>query len=139
MTKRLYFTCPIKALYMAKEFGVKFCRFMTYKDNPKVIYDSSDEITTNDPQDYMYRLLEYLMLKNVSVDPESEHIFEPTHEDQGIIIGRSEMVLVYYYKINDIRKWYTIDEIERVEKGEKCEIVLRNGKQFFAAEVEEDA
>jgi hypothetical protein len=24
MTKRIYYTCPIKALYMMKEFGVKF-------------------------------------------------------------------------------------------------------------------
>ena len=26
MTKRLYFTCPIKSLYMMKEFGVIICK-----------------------------------------------------------------------------------------------------------------
>jgi len=84
MTKRLYFTCPIKALYMMKEFGVKF---------------SGEDLVFTD----------FDQKKPIYIAPESEHIFEPKKGD------------VFNYK--------TFNEIP---------IIMRDNKQFFAAEVKND-
>ena len=115
MTKRLYFTCPIKALYMMKEFGVKF----ECKSEETVIID---EIEQEDPTFYDFAdwgvdaesiadLLESFKNdypKKIYVAPESEHIFEKT----------------------------TNDICQRV--GNSCQIILREDKQFFEPEVEHE-
>ena len=117
MTKRLYFTCPIKALYMMKEFGVKFyiegkqlssCNLLTGEvdKNEKTIRIDFEE-------EYLDQILgSFAQIKDLEskiyVASGSEHIFQKTTNDICQKIGNS------------------------------CQIILRGDKQFFEPEVEND-
>ena len=115
--KRLYFTCPIKSLYMMKEFGVQFyievkqlisCNLSTGEvdKNEKTIQIDFEE-------EYLDQILgSFAQIKNLEskiyVAAESEHIFKKT----------------------------TSDICQRIGSG--CQIILREDKQFFMPEVENE-
>ena len=63
MTKRLYYTCPIKALYMMKEFGVQF---------------------QNEEGDNIHTYEEFKRASEINVVEKSEEIFEPRKYDIGL-------------------------------------------------------
>ena len=85
MTKRIYYTCPIKALYMMKEFGVEFeieadkevndflgieSNFMPFKNLMIGNLDSIGDLN--------------LLVGNIYVVKESEEIFKLKKNDYFI-------------------------------------------------------
>lgn len=114
---RYYYTCPIKALYMIKEFGVQFyievkqlssCNLSTGEvdKNEKIIQMDFEE-------EYLDQILgSFEQIKNLKskiyVASGSEHIFQKTTSDICQIVGNS------------------------------CQIILRGDKQFFEPEVENE-
>lgn len=110
MTKRLYYDCPIKALYMMKEFGIK----LVY------INGNGNEIPD-------YQITEEMYVSNITGDadvwtrkhyvaPESEAIFEPKKGDR-IMIFPEDDELVKDAIIGNVRK---------------KKIIMRDNKQFFS-------
>lgn len=143
---RLFFDCPIKAAYMAKEFGVEICldipkyagksiSSIEYKIEipnlginkfvPKILpkTDGSNEYETNwedtGKQDYLSFPRSN---EKFYVAPESEAIFEPKEED--ITIHKNGISAGYFSK--EYGNWCRIN-------ARKLEIIMRDGKQFFAA------
>ena len=85
---RLYFTDPIKALYMMREFGVRFL-------HPK--YDEDVFIDDNRSASCVLADLEYYLSKGpLIVSPSAEHIFEPKEGDH---------ILEPYLQINVVKKF----------------------------------
>lgn len=85
MTKRLYYICPIKALYMMKEFGVKFVDEVGYHfEDWRVDRDGINLITD------LTRL--FTTFPKVYVAKESEGIFKYRENDivTGIIDSSSK-------------------------------------------------
>lgn len=95
---RLYYDCPILALYMMKEFDVRIQNDMVLKEQIIKLVNGQRLSKTNYP-----------------VRPESEHIFEPKEGDFGF------SGLIQIFDINY-----------------KQAILLRDGKQFFSPEEEDD-
>jgi len=126
MIKRYYYDCPIKALYMMKEFGVKFEQFL-YSDfhslERKLSSVSFEWIcqneNLNDKIEFENRLI---------VAEESEHIFEPKQGDLG------------HYDLNGGSGVYqfTNKPIRWAEGVTNIQIIRRDNKQFFMPEVEND-
>jgi hypothetical protein len=128
---RLYYTCPIKALYMMKEFGVK-----TYME-AKIIAScnlTTGEITKGGVDifsfeeyfdDILGNDLEALNNNDIKiyVATESEHIFEPKEGD------KDENGLFF-----DGRHW--TDGFSYAISLEQSKTSFRFGKQFFMPEVE---
>tara|TARA_R110000868_G_scaffold104717_2_gene288628 strand:+ start:139 stop:513 length:375 start_codon:yes stop_codon:yes gene_type:complete len=122
---RLYFTCPIQAVLMMKEFGVKFWANTKSRLINEVFADVDVAISIEE-------LLEITELypKRLYVAKESEHIFEPKEGDIG-----------FNYKGGICRyedgEWgYTGGLESMVVDPEHNRIIMRNDKQFFQAEVE---
>tara|TARA_R110000868_G_scaffold173777_1_gene410142 strand:+ start:978 stop:1427 length:450 start_codon:yes stop_codon:yes gene_type:complete len=89
MKKKYYYDCPIKALYMNKEFGVKF--YTAFKNVESDFLDKKLSFHV-DIRDIYNVLIELLGAYNASssdnkiyVAPELEHIFEPKEGDIGIV------------------------------------------------------
>ena len=117
--KRLYYTDPIKAAYMAKEFKALFCRYC------------------NDDQEsaiYIYEVCECVEIKdwgyeeNIYVHPLSFHIFEPKEGDEGRIKTR----LGASYARYNLRQWVG----RGLNQEEEPAIIIRDNKQFFMPEEE---
>ena len=115
MTK-YYYTCPIKAAYMAKEFGIIIGMIV---GSSEIIRCSKDwENVVN------YRC------GNMYVAPESKHIFEPEAGD------------IFSYKMFGKVATYILPENqdgkEWVKEANEIQIIMRAGKQFFMPEVEKE-
>ena len=115
MTKRLYYTGPIKAAYMAKEFGVK----LNIRVSPK------GEISE-------YFIDYELMLREQEkglfyVAKESESIFEPIKGDEGRWSGKRG---AHYANYNG-EQWVSAGSEEVPPK-----IIMRDNKHFFNPEIE---
>jgi len=133
MTKRLYFTCPIKAIYMMKEFGVEFeCQHENF--------DDKDDGFTEPYFDFRFleieqpetigTLLDYIdNLGRIYVAPESEHIFEPKYWDLGRCFKRNIIA-------NFIDGKWENGTVKFDLKTTK--IIMRNNIQFFMPEVENE-
>lgn len=125
-TKRLYYTCPIKALYMMKEFEVKIEQLVNYSELPRKFIDVSIKEMIDDILPYFNP--KYEMQNRLYTKKESEHIFEPKHLDYRMSqfdSGGYKSVSMYLMQ-NGNHQLY------------KTEIILRNGKQFFSPEVENE-
>jgi len=108
--KRLYFTCRIKALYMMKEFGVKFEWRQKVKASEYDIFHDWGKTELHrgyTVDDFISDEVEYGSDK-IYVATESESIFQKT----------------------------TNDICQKV--GDSCQIILRADKQFFEPEVENE-
>ena len=106
--KRLYFTCPIKALYMMKEFGVKFeCKY------------TLEEIAEYEPLHEFYDFNEAACESNMIED----------------LLEDLENFCEIYVKLEseDIFQKTTRDVCGKI--GNSCQIILRGDKQFFEPEV----
>lgn len=79
MTKRLYFTCPIKALYMHKEFGVKFLTDIKIEANLRA--DNTVENMTPE-------------ITKIYVSSGSEYIFQKTTSDICGKVGNSCQIIL---------------------------------------------
>ena len=117
MSQKYYYTCPIQALYMHIEFGVKF------DAEVKLSVDlSNDNYLKNMTPD----------ITKIYVKPESEHIFEPKAGDLGIYNGDLWRFITsrwcYWSDFEDITEDY--DFITN--------IVERDAKHFFTPIKEEN-
>ena len=128
MTERLYFTCPIKAFYMHKEFGVKF--FTEIKIEANLMADNTVENMT--PK-----------ITKIYVAPESEYIFEPKEGDldadgfcftKGMPVQNHMTGKIDYY--TDACWLVKIEEFTRAK--EKSKTIFRDNNQFFMPEVKNE-
>jgi len=121
MSKRYYYTCPIKALYMMKEFGVGFFT--------KVFFDVESDSLEKELGFHLEIGTLYNKLCQINskiyVAPKSEHIFELKERD------KDENGLFY-----DGRHW--TDGFSYAISSEQSKTSFRFGKQFFMPEVEND-
>ena len=92
MKKKYYYDCPIKALYMMKEFGVKFYT-AGFKDVESDFLDKELGFHLNIRD--IYGKLANDNTK-IYVAPESEHIFEPKTGDLGIERNLHSMEPCYF-------------------------------------------
>lgn len=109
-TKRLYFTCSIKAMYMNHYFSVKF--MPPANSSNCEVHELAEETIMYLREDCEGCMENWKKLLDETgkffVAPESEHIFQKT----------------------------TSDICQRV--GDSCQIILRGDKQFFEPEVENE-
>ena len=141
---RYYYTCPIKALYMMKEFGVEFETYHQSKiDGRPFFFKKFNDMWVNnvgiDDGDGSVRLVDLLYCKDESktrvndkiyVSKESEHIFEPKTND------------IFSYKMFGRVATYILPENqdgkEWAKEASEIKIIMRDDKEFFMAEVEND-
>lgn len=120
MTKRLYYTCPIQALYMQLNFGVG------------LYFETKDGDVDFNPQEYADNVDLWLSGYNgrtkIYVENESEHILEPK---EGDIVDRVDPTPHNnFYKA-------TLGDVNAFKTGNwNLRIIMRDNKQFFQAEVE---
>lgn len=110
MTKRYYYTDPLKALYMMREFEVGLeCKYFYIQKNEDRFYPFKQYVL-DEPEMIGNLMQEFEDFRNIYVTKESEKIFEPIKQDDLIL--------------------YRNDEFK--------EIVTRNGKHFFMPKIEEE-
>jgi len=124
MSKKYYYTCPIKALYMMKEFGVKF----ECKDANGDVYDFQEwYLNSNNISELSLELENFPI--SIYVAKESEHIFEPKKGDEG----RWLRPIGAHYANHNGEQW-----VSHGIEPNPPEIIIRDNKQFFMPEVEND-
>ena len=132
---RYYYTCPIKALYMIKEFGVKFIE----EDEENLRSFLGDGLG-----DKSTGFRNKLKLKEkYFISEKSEHIFEIKEGDldaEGFSFTKGSPVLNHMTgKIDYYTDSCWLLQVEEFYKSkEKSKTIFRNNKQFFMPEVEND-
>jgi len=139
---RYYYTCPIKALYMMKEFGVELyiegkqlssCNLSTGEvdKNEKIIQIDFEE-------EYLDQILgSFGEIRNLEskiyVKVGSGSIFEPKPYDLRIDNSGDAC------EFQDCHEWIAYNEFRSNNpKNHNPKIIMREGKQFFMPEVEND-
>lgn len=118
MKKKYYYDCPIKALYMMKEFGVNFSEAHGANHADKFFQINESELC-----DFATGVIEdFRGIEQIYVAPESEHIFEPKKGDEG---RWTRLVGAHYANYNG-EQWVSAGIEEKLP-----EIIMRNGKHFF--------
>ncbi len=120
MSKRYYYTCPIKALYMMKEFGVKY-DFENEESLVRII--NTPEIKKDN------------FMRQIYVAKESEEIFKPRNYDLAGFTRDDGISTIAQY---DEAKKAFINGSFRILKKYNPKIIMRDNKQFFMPEVEND-
>jgi hypothetical protein len=135
---RYYYTCPIQALYMMKEFGVRF-EIEADKEAYEFFGIEKDFIPfTNLLIGNLDSIGDLnLNLGKIYVAKESEHIFKLKEGDivsDGELFGKLCSKSPY-----EARSAFSIDDEggTRVCKDSELEIIMRDNKQFFMPEVED--
>ena len=125
MSKRYYFTCPIKAAYMNHEFGV-----ITYIElsNKSGIYDKYFIKNWNHRELELEAKDKYHHNKYY-VAPESEHIFEPKDGDIGQMKAEGARFFVKYSESS--KEWKEWPGGGYYSKKNGSDIIYRDGKHFF--------
>ena len=118
MSKRLFFNCPLVAMYMAKNFGVKF----TDADIARISKYMSDRLSSETLQVFLDRNIK------IYVSPESEHIFNYQIGDRVAYMGDIYGKLVEGDDVDIKNQEIGIDRVKR--RTPKAIIEFRNGKQF---------
>ena len=127
--KKLFFTNPIFCLYMMQEFGIKVeCE--GYNSG----YEAFDFYRESQFWRYLQEIIEDLKEgkvdpRKIYVAPESEHIFEPKEKD--MLNGGS-----FVFSLGGELKAFNMEGARLIGSNEK--IIMRDNKQFFPAEVEDD-
>lgn len=126
MSKRFFYDCPIKAAYMAKEFGVIYLR----GDQGIATYEGFLECKLGNCNPPFY------------VHKESESIFEPEEGDPVMFEACKEEFQIGKIVDRDSNrnKWeISLDQTRDTEMmyRDDFEIIRRDNKNFFDAEVEE--
>lgn len=126
--KRYYYTCPLQAAYMAKEFGMIFFTPEDEEYNEEIYADGNVECA-----------FEFDGVERLYIHPDSVHMLEPKTGDvitslvteYGYVVP-SRIAEIQngnlYSKSCDGRKW--------IPYGGKSRIIQRNAKPFFWPEVE---
>lgn len=118
-TKRLYFDCPIIALYMMKEFGIRLV---------------TGDMGYYGYQDCLPYTLSYLMMREkFYVAPESKAIFKPKEDDVVSFLGKITTIdSEYSEKYPSDQSLITMEAVTKTQSP----IVMRDCKQFFSAKEE---
>jgi len=142
MTKRYYYTCPIKALYMMKEFNVKFVDEVGYnfedwrvdRDGINVITDLTRLFTTY-PRVYVAKESEGIFnikagdfVTNSFKQYQSRHCHGFACHPNGL----SDTSIAITTPERHNGKTYFVEDISELS------IIMRDNKQFFMPEVEND-
>ena len=131
MSKRYYYTDAIVALYMMKEFGVKFSE--AHGANHADRYYQIDEAQLCD---FITQAIEdFRGIEQIYVAKESEHIFEPKNYDLAGFTRDDGISTIAQY---DAAKKAFINGSFRILKKYNPKIIMRDNKQFFMIEVEND-
>ena len=127
MKKKYYYDCPIQALYMMREFDVKFLHWI-YPS----IHKTEMELLPVGIY-YLENIIPYFNYKyafehRFIVAPESEHIFEPKKGDLGIERNLHTLEPCFF---SETYWFYDNDYLEIKPHPQKVDIIYRNGKNFF--------
>ena len=130
MKKKYYYDCPIQALYMNKEFGVRF--YTSFKSD---VLDKKLSFHV-DIRDICNVLIELLGIYNpllsdnkIYVAPESEFNFEPKEGDLGQMKAEGARFFVKYNE--SLKEWKEWHCGGYYSDKNGSEIIYRNGKHFF--------
>jgi hypothetical protein len=102
---RLYYDCPIKALYMMKHFGVRIGSRQL-----EMTADGVEIFTEYTERDILQLMILGILLPTLEVHVESEQIFEPRFQDEIKLHFREDTGGIKYQ-----------------------EIIMRDNKHFFQA------
>lgn len=119
MKNRRYFTCPIKALYMAKEFGVMY------------IVGDQAHYSYKDFLDHTFNHLN--RREKFYVATESEAIFEQKKGDIGI---QQEHGYLAIAKAQEFEDFEATDG--SISPSHYWKIIMRDNKHFFMGELENE-
>lgn len=141
---RLYFSDPIAALYMMKEFGVdlQFKKPFDNRSGERFIDLADLWITDIDVTNHEeFRLLSILSsseIPRIYIKPESEAIFNPQLKDKGI--DPRGISAKYQQLVHNCKAWMPIEQIsdDWIWEDEDIEITMRGKKHFFDALREEN-
>ena len=114
MKKKYYYVCPIQALYMHIEFGVKF--------------DTEIQISADLSSDNDFKNMTPDITK-IYVKPESEHIFEPKEGDLGQMKAEGARFFVKYNE--SLKEWKEWHCGGYYSDKNGSDIIMRDGKHFF--------
>lgn len=140
MTKR-YFTCPIQALYMMKNFDVKFYVEMKATVSVDLISGetSRGQIEQISLRDFLEEVIDFSVESILSdthkiyVAAESEHIFESKEGDVGLNRGDIYGLSYDNEKVARATDWGDFEEFNGCRSpGRHWKIVEREGKLFFS-------
>ncbi len=122
MTK-YYYDCPIQALYMMREFDVKFfTKGFLNIESDFLEMELGYHLTIRD----IYGKLANDYTK-IYVAPESEHIFEPKEGDLGQMKAEGARFFVKYSeRLKEWKEWHGGGSDKN-----GSDIIYRNGKHFF--------
>lgn len=131
---KYFYTCAIKAAYMAKEFGVKY----EEEDSTKrMIAHNFEGVKATDwkhPDSYLNMKGNWIE-KKFYVAPESEKIFEPKLFDLGHHLD--DAPVIYQKEVNSGEMaWLGSGHHYGLYKDSEVEIIKREGKLFFMPESE---
>lgn len=131
MSKRLYFNDPIKALYMMKEFDVKFETRITGLKGEKRYFRGSCK-------EDLISCLDIEFDKYFYVAKESESIFKPKKGDVVSTIGGHYHDSYTRYPVSEeLKGYYTgIYEDGTPSSYQGAIIVMRDSKHFFQPEID---
>lgn len=129
---RYFYTCPIKAAYMAEYHDFDF-EAIDYKT------DISEPLDAKELLDFDYYLAcqQYPKENKIYLKKGSEYLIQPKKGDYILLPDIEGFVVV-----DEVKKVFDNGNIETVsyqrpfEKGKR--IIMREGKEFFMPEVEND-
>jgi hypothetical protein len=143
MKNRRYFTCPIQALYMIKEFGVKF----EMRHTPEQIRDCDlqeedifypfDHLDIRQPEHIESLVEEFENVKKIYVAPKSEAIFEPKERDGILAYGDTFFSISTEVAERGIFR-HGVISLDRVQMIDNPQITVRDDKHFFMGELENE-
>lgn len=122
---RYYYDCPVKALYMMKEFGLRF-EYLG-KDACPSNFDVSGRHTAT--LEDILRQMRLHIKSNLFIVKESEHILKLKFGDKGLVRGE-------YFGWFDDNSWRYCDPYDNktgevFEDEDTGEIIRRDNKAFF--------
>jgi len=127
---KLYYTDPLAAAYMAKEFGVKFsAKLWEHREIVEDLFDAYDFIRRYEAQ----LSSEQPNGPLIYIHPDSYHIFEPQDGDWG----RTSSGYWCYYEKDNESWWMAGHGLTRVE-DDLVKIIQRNHKPFFMPESDDE-
>jgi hypothetical protein len=148
MTKRIYYTDPIKAAYMSKEFGVRFSKENIIDDKTYIFWQINPMFTIFSNDTVTLELIDKHCVK-LYVAKESEGIFNikagdfvtnsfkqgksrHCHGFAGHPNGLSDTSIAVTTPERHNGKTYFVENISELS------IIMRDNKQFFMGEIEND-
>jgi len=140
---RLYYTKPLEAAYMDKEFGVRFVWYASqgYADDwgcqVGEMFDWLDAYTEYnvDMIRDVFGFLDLASPKRIYVHPDDCRIFEPKENDQGVFINAYSKEEFCFYGVL-FPEWHSYLKGSKATRGIEPLIIRRDGKHFFMPEEE---